>query len=424
VEFTNSTHAVLRFKTPLHAAVLRQALGRLVARHTVLSAHVADTDGGPRFVLNPSRVIDVTALDLSSVPAESRVRDAAYLAGKLVWMPFGVDEHWMRVFSIRLSATDFVLGFVIHHFIADGLSVDIAARELLLTYASIVTKRTVQLCELPIQYFDYVAGLNAWLASGAAERHMKHWQTKLRNAPSSLIRPDREIDPDVPGQVLTEAFEIEGRTIDRLRSYAVQHNWFLHSVILAVVAAALASFNGASEVVVVTRTSGRLYPPVQCLIGAFFDAIAIRIDVRGSDTFHELAAQTNATYLESIAHQQIPYQLVKDLLPSIGASAVAPFVNFKDAESRTERGPMAVEKFEIPPRPVEMHNARRYSSFNMPIVIHDDGLRGSVDYLSLSYRPETVPRFVRHFCTIVHEVAADPLRSLSALASTVEHALG
>jgi non-ribosomal peptide synthetase component F len=85
---------------------------------------------------------------------------------------------------------------------------------------------------------------------------------------------------------------------------------------------------------------------------------------------------------------------------------------------------LAVEPIDIPLRPVEMHNARRYSSFYMPLAVHEEGLRGSVDYLSLAYHQETVPRFVRHFCAIVTEVAADPQRRLSAFALKVSNAIG
>jgi len=195
LEFVNSTHAALRFPGQLNISALQSSIRTLTARHSILNTFVADTPDDPMFVVNSDRETPLEIIDLSGIEASEVV--AKKIATERIWKPFDAGaESQLRVFAIRLSGTEYVVGFVINHFIADAWSVRIVIGELLHAYAAFEAGVEPSLPELPIQYFDYVAGINEWIRSGAAKSSATYWLEYLRNAPATQVPPDFHIEPE------------------------------------------------------------------------------------------------------------------------------------------------------------------------------------------------------------------------------------
>lgn len=418
IEFVNATHAAFEFRGRLNLAVLRESVRLLVQRHSILASQVVDTPAGARFVFDLDREVDVQAIDLSGTAAENRRALAVHMAGELVWKPFASStEAWFRIFVISLGASEHVIGFVVHHFICDGWSTAIIQGELLALYVALAAGRRPTPSELPIQYFDYVMSMNDWITSGAADSSATYWRDHLRDAPPTRVPPDFHPAPETAGPLASQSSHLSIEAVARLRDLSRSRGLLMNAIALAALAASVAHLTESRDIVIVSRICGRTQPVLLGLVGAFFDSIALRIRVSMEMTFSAFAGEVQRTLVDSYQHQDYPYQLVKSSLPVIGASDIAPMLNFIDArvvsghDGRLSR----IRPFPLPPAPPSTPTAGRYNGFHTVVRIDEGGLHATTEYLPLLYKEETATRFVRTLCRLLDRASWQPQLKLEPL---------
>ena len=419
LDFTNCVHTTFELRGPLHLAALQESVRALVQRHSILSARVAGAPAGPEFVLDPHREASLDLVDFSHIDAGQRRAFAARAAGDLIWKPFASEtEAWFRVFAMTLTANKHVIGFVVHHFICDLWSTRIMVNELLSLYKALATGLQPSLPELRLQYSDYVIGMNEWLRSGEADSTSAYWRDILRNAPPTRVPPDCLVAADRTGPIATQSSHLSPDSVAKLRRLGRSRGIAMSALIAAAMAAVVAHFSSSGDIVIVKRILGRRDPSLLCLVGAFFDSIALRISISMNATFNALASQVHRTLMQSYVHDNYPYQLVKSSLPQIGASDVAPMLNFSDAgtdDSPARKNSTLLRPFELPPRPVIMTSAGRYTGFNTRVSIDSRGLHIRAEYLGLLYSEATAARFVQTFCDLLQQASLLPERPLASL---------
>ena len=414
VEFVNAAHAAFELRGPLDLCVLKKSVEHLVQRHSVLASRVVESPAGPRFVLERQRAVDVRTFDLSGVPARDRRDHTERTAGELIWMPFtSSTEGWFRLFVISLGAAEHIVGLVVHHFICDGWSTAIIKGELLALYAALLGGQRPALPELPIQYFDYVMSVNEWIASGASQACERYWREHLRDAPPTRVPPDFRAPPEKTGTLTSSSSRLTVEAVSRLRELSRSLGVQMNTIVLAALAAVMAHFSGSSDIVVVNRVSGRNQPALLGLVGAFLDSIAVRTRVSAGMTFAALAGQIQETLKQSYRYQDYPYQLVKSALPSVGASDLAPLLNFIDA--RVDSSSARIAPFAIPPAPPTTPSAGRFNGFHVIVRMSEDGLQATIEYLRLLYKEKTVARFVTTLCDLLDRGSSRPHLTLETL---------
>ncbi len=415
INFVNSAHHAFKLKGPFDPASFQRSLELVTTRHSILKARVADASDGPRFVFDPELEIRLELIDLSHLPAAQREAAARDIATERIWKRFDDAEPWLRMFAITLGATEHVVGFVLHHFIADGWSVQIVLAELIAAYTALAAGDTPWLPELPFQYFDYVAGMNEWIRSGAAEGSGAFWREYLRNAPPTLVPPDFDVPPDAVGAIETEIDHAPGEVVARLQGLGKSTGTSLHAIVAAALIAVTADCSQSGDIVLVNRTHGRITTELCYLVGAFFDSVAVRACVATEMSFEALASRVQEDMNRSSPHRSYPYHLVVAALPEIGASPIAPTLNFMHALGASAPGaPQSghVEPFELLPRPPI--NGRN-TALQTTVLLDAAGLHCRTEYLTLMYKSETIARFNRSFCRLLEQATRDPLRSLSEL---------
>ena len=84
-----------------------------------------------------------------------------------------------KVLFIRLSPTDNLITFSMHHIVADGWSLSILLQELGTVYSAALKASKPDLLPLPYQYVDYAAWEAAQVRDGLFERQLNYWREKL-----------------------------------------------------------------------------------------------------------------------------------------------------------------------------------------------------------------------------------------------------
>jgi len=390
-----------------------------------LSARIVDGKDGPEYLFDELQAIPLETMDVSGLPTEAVVEEARRLASEQVWKPFEcASGPWVRSFLIRLGDMDYVFGMVVHHLLADAVSMGIARTELMQAYRLYAMgQRPAAREKESLQYADWSVAMNEWVQSGAGETHARYWRGLLRGAPATRIRPDRELDLDEYSDVALHSFHVPSGLVAQLRRLGERKRCFFQAIIAAGLIATIASVTKSTDVVVASQITGRHDSNVMGMIGPLFDAFAIRVNVALTAGFEELLEAVQRQLIDSLPHQAYPFEMVKAALRGIGASDAFPMFNLldlSDQRAEEDRGTGIAQHFDLLQHPLEIQSRRIHTSFYLRLLVREDGINAQIVYLASMYQAHTISAFAETFCRVLQEAVAHPGRKLPSPAGERE----
>jgi hypothetical protein len=296
----------LRLRGRLDVGGLRAALTGVAGRHEVLRT-VLRLQGSEvvQVVAGPADV-DLPVLDIEGDAALALARAAA-----LAQAPFDLGSGpLMRCALLRLDHDDHVLVLVLHHTIADGLSVQVLIRELTASY----TDAAQALEDLPIQYADYAAWQRDQVAGGELEDQVAYWTTALAGLKPLRLPADPASASPVPYSAVTVPAQVAAPVVRQLRLTAPGGAVTPFMVLLAGYAVVLSRWSGQRDLAIGIPAGGRSEVALEPLIGLFVNSLAIRVDVDPEASFADLLAQVRDRCLAAYSNAGAPFDLLVDRL--------------------------------------------------------------------------------------------------------------
>lgn len=425
--FACGTHFVISVSGVFDVPLFTLSLRMLAARHVILSARVMDDGQGPCFVYDTGHEITPLVVDLSTTADRGSISDhARRLAHDLVWAPFELGKDpWFRAFVISPGSTDHIVGFVIHHFIADKRSIYIAARDLFAISSALAAGQTPALPELRVQYHDYVLAVNEWLASDNVRLMEGFWREHLRGAPTTRIPPDFEVDPDAVGIARMTWFDLPPALTAKLRDRTGCNSLQMHVYLTAALSATLAWFSRSADILTLHRISLRNDAVLSNLVGAFFDAMAVRVPVDLSDSFASCVERTQQVFHRCYEHSAYPFAMVRRVLAEVTETGIAPMMNFIDTYADSEASPgegatpsgsgLILHRLDVSSLPVETHMARNHPGFYLTVTHQVSGMRARIEYFEQRYTEQTIADFIHALSHVLEAGLTDPAMPLDRL---------
>src|SRR5690606_23396110 len=158
----------------------------------------------------------------------------------------------LRVALIRIAEDECILVMVLHHIIADGVSMQLLTDELAARYRAAVGGEALAaqyLDALPLQYTDYAAWQRNWLAAGAKDRQLAYWQDVLGSEHPVLALPaDHPRQPVANYRAARCSFDLPHDALTGLRRLAGDRNATLFMALLAGFSALLHRYTGQEDI--------------------------------------------------------------------------------------------------------------------------------------------------------------------------------
>jgi hypothetical protein len=315
------TPTAVRLNGNLDVVALGKALDAIVARHDALRTTFVTVEGTPRQVVAKSVSLDMPLIDLTEQAETEREEQAQRLLQHEARKPFDLSQGpLIRAILLKLKNEEHILLVTMHHIVTDGWSMGIFNRELSTLYEAFHKEQPSPLAELPIQYLDYADWQRRWFEGEVYRSQLAYWKEKFTTLPAALELPTDHPRPNVQAY---KAFRGARHTIrlskqltKDLRLLCQKENVTLFMALLAAYQVLLHRYTGESDLVVGTPMAGRQMPATEELIGLFINTLALRTDVSGNLSFHELLERVKQVALEAYAHQDLPFErLVKELQP-------------------------------------------------------------------------------------------------------------
>ncbi|WP_202918692.1 non-ribosomal peptide synthetase [Saccharothrix deserti] len=374
---------------PLDVNALQVALNALVARHEALRTRFAAEDGVPVQVVSATLTVPLVRLPSADVDAVVRAE---------VGRPFALhDGPLVRAGLIGITPEEHVLVLVLHHTIADGWSCAVLFDELALLYATEVTGAPHGLPELPVQYPDYAVWQREQVDGGAFAADADFWREALHGVPTVLPLPTDKPRPATP----------TGRGAELRAELGVDNGSFAR--LLAVFQCVLHRVTGQADFLVATPVAARTRPETEGLVGFVANTLPLRAKFTPDTTFGEVVAAAENATVAALAHQDLPFEQLVDIVAPQRTLAHAPLVQVMFA---VEPVPPAREAGPITLRPEAVANGG--AKFDLSLTVEQAGERWFArwQYDSELFTPETIAALHAVFVAAVHASPADRVAEL------------
>ena len=410
----------------LDVAALRAALSGIWSRHEALRARFSVVGGEPVQTFAPGGELPLPRIDLSALveaalsgagPTEVEAERLSLAAARL---PFALGHGpLLRARLVTLGPDRFRLALVVHHLVADGVSVGILEGELAELYQAAVERRPAALPELPCQYADFAVWQRGRLAADDArsEAEIEFWRGELDDLPALALPADR-----VPGGAArhvgrTLAFSLVGESQLGLSLAAVarQAGTTPFVALLAGFAAALARFSGQERFGLGVPEAGRPRGEAERLVGLFVNTVVVPVDLEDDPSGADLAVRLRARLAAALAHSTTPFErLVEALAPERDRERTPFFQVMVSARPEAARR-LALPNVALTPEALETATAK----FDLTLLA--DAAAGpsgsaSIEYDAGRFDAATIERWIGQFGRLTADLAARPGARLSDLA--------
>jgi len=296
---------------------LQQAWDAALDRHEALRTTFRNDSGVPVQVIEDepaARPLRVSTVE--DLPEGEREAAALAQIRELAGVPFDLAAGPLsRATLVRLSPTAHVLAVVMHHIVADGWSFRVLFEELSKDYEAITRGDGPIAEEPPIQYADFAL----WQLEqaedagfGPAERF---WRSELADAPPGLPLPT---DRPYPARQTFEAQSItstmDAELADSLRELAASNGTSMFAVLLAAYAVVLSRLTGSDDLLVAVPMAARTRSETESVVGLFMNTVPVRIRIDQYATLSDLTRSVHAATARVLAHQELPFARMVELV--------------------------------------------------------------------------------------------------------------
>lgn len=395
--------------------VLSQVVNEVVRRHEVLRTTFTTIDGMPVQRIASERETTLPVEDLTDLPEEARERRAQELAQAEAQMPFDLTTGpLLRVRLLRLTTTEHIVLFTMHHIVADGWSMGVLVQEVAALYRAYVQQQPSPLPELPMQYADFADWQRQWLSGPILQQQLTYWTEHLAGVPAVLNLPTDRPRPSAQSyRGATHSFTVAASTVMGLYQVGLQAQATLFMTLAAALNVLMARYSGQNDICLGTPIANRTRAELEPLIGFFVNTVVLRTRIDSSQPFVTLLEQVRTTALNAYAHQDIPFEHVVEVLNPERQLSHTPLFQVMLV---LQNAPM--EKLELPGltlSSMQIESTTAQFDLTVDLVEANGQLYGTVGYNKDLFEAATIERLTSHYIRLLEAIVADPTSRVSEL---------
>jgi amino acid adenylation domain-containing protein len=419
----------------LNITALEQALNEVVRRHEILRTSFiakmsSKTDKRPKYLGRPvqqvasSLTVILPVTDLSHLGEGERETESLRIVTDEFYKPFSYSSSsLLRVFLVRLSEREHVLGIVIHHLICDGWSLGVLLKEFFTLYESYSAGQHSPLPELPIQFADFAHSQREWLRGDVLQTMASYWKERLTNIQLfpeinlPFARPE-PASPDYQRMVESQSVTLPATSYQALEDLSRQHRVTLFMLLLAALNTLLYRYTGKEHVGVFSPIANRSWPETHALIGWFATGHVLTSDFSANPRFSELLGQVREVVLDAYAHQDIPASLLMRLLlphfentKLVQRNFEVPFVFF-DLRIQKQSS-LCLPGVDV--MPLQIPSSSADAGLSVIILEQAEEMKISIKYSADRFETAGVTQMLADFQNLLADIVANPEERVSVL---------
>ncbi|MCX4094352.1 non-ribosomal peptide synthetase [Nocardia sp. alder85J] len=394
------------FDVPAFAA----AVGDVVTRHESLRTVFVETDDAPA-----QRVLDAADLEIPVDVTEVAAADLDATVTAAVRYGFDLSsEIPLRARVFRTAPEDCVLVVLIHHIAGDGWSMTPLLRDLTTAYAARLGDRAPGWRPLPVQYADYTLWQQELLGAptdpgSVLSRQFDYWRRELDGVPEQTILPADRPRPRVAtyrGDMVF--FDIDAGTRAAVEQLATREGATVSMVLQSALAVLLSKLGAGEDVAIGSPIAGRTDEALAELVGFFVNSWVLRARVGATTSFAELLAQVKAKSLAAYENQDVPFELLVEMLNPARSAGRHPLFQVSLAFQNNTLPVLELSGVRIEPYRAVTATARLDLFVSIADAPAGEIWRGLVEYATDLFDRSTVDALAARYLSLLRRIVADP----------------
>jgi nonribosomal peptide synthetase DhbF len=407
---TYNITAAFRLTGSLDQAALAAAIRDVVDRHEILRTTYATDDSGEPY----SRILPVGEASPHVRMVEVASEDVPGVIEESVSHRFDLTaELPLRASLLRCSPREHVLVLVVHHIASDGSSSAPMMRDLIDAYTARKDGLAPQWEPLPIQYKDYALWQREVLGDVAdpdslAATQVEYWREELAGVPQPLSLPlDRPRPAERNSHGDTVALVVEPAVTAGLQKLADERGSTMSMLLQAALAVLLEKLGGGDDVTIGSPIAGRTDEALADMIGCFVNTQVLRVDLSGNPSFTDLLAQVRDKALAAYEHQDVPFDVLVELINPERSVAYQPLFQVLFAWQSYQMPDIGLPGLEMKFEQAIPSTSMVDLTFFM--AVDDTGaLRGDLQYATQLFDRDSAEVMAARFVRVLEQLVADP----------------
>ncbi|WP_162915562.1 non-ribosomal peptide synthetase [Paraflavitalea soli] len=408
----------LSFPQTIDIEKYRQAVAAVIQRHEILRTVFKKDEAGEvrQWVLERDAIDgDILYIDLKEI-AQPRAEANKYIE-RDKQLPFDLSAGpLLRGMLFRLSATQYLFYYNMHHIISDGWSMELLSKEVFVFYNALLNNREPELPPLSIQYKDYAVWQQQEVRSGSLQGHKAYWLQQLGGELPLLALPEDKPRPLVltaNGHAL--ATVIGPAILEPLRQFCADNQATLFMGLLSTLNVLFYRYTGQEDIIIGSPIAGRQQGELEHQIGFYLNVLALRSRFSGRDSFKTLLQQVRRETLAAYEHQAYPFDhLVGELelkrIPGRSVLLDVMMVLQNQRHQDTEDNFFGNQEGIIDEGPVSVK-----LDLNIDFFEVNNGLCMRLFYNSDIYEKDTAARFMQHYISLLKLLVQQPQAAINRI---------
>jgi hypothetical protein len=375
-------------------------------------------------IVGPVPKLELPLVDLRHLPLADRETQAAKLSASDATLPFDLEEGPpFRMQLVHLADNEYVLLVTIHHIVCDHWSMQVFRKELLILYEAFSQGRSSPLCEVPLQFVDFISWQRELWTKGFLKPQLAYWKKQLAGpVPEMTFHKAGKGKHNKASGLATsrQPIAIRADVLTELKAMACRERVTLFMILVSVLDALLYLRTGQRDIRMGTTVANRSRRS-EDVMGNCLNAVILRTQLFPEMTFPQLLKQVRDVTLSALVHQDVPFGYVaQELMKRHGSKNHTPlfqvmFIYHTGSSHVAELPGLIFAPWDRKARRTDPEVVLTTLELIFDLRQTSTELTGSVTYKSDSFNDDWVREMVENLYKITERVLAVPDERISNL---------
>ena len=395
----------IRIEGKLNLIAMEKTINAIIERHEILrTTFYMHESGMPR-----QRVANDLFISLQSITAasESIVSEICLIEAQ---KPFDLQRGPLIRFKlIRCHEKKHFLVVVMHHIVADGWSIQLFLKELLLYYPHFCTHNFTSLPPLPIQYKDYASWERNQSQTNDWNNKITYWKSQLADAPPLLFYlTDKARGPKQTFNGSLCEHHYHKSLSKKIHAFCKSEDVTFFMVLVMAYQILLKYHSGQNDILIGTPVANRNTPESEEMIGCFINTIILRTRFTAMLTVRDILVHVKTMLLQASNNQDLSINKIIDSLKIERYPSFSPLFQVMLVLQNADDFSQKISLPELNIYPFEINNGSAKFDLTLSINETDAGFMGRFEYNTDIFYEKTIWAMINNFENLLEQIISYP----------------
>ncbi len=297
--------AIVKITGRIDVSVLKQAINKVIEQNDSFRIQLTTESGVPYQYVRDYEEKDVECLDLSKEQAEQRMLELRSIPLELL------DAELYRFVIMRVGEAETWINFKMHHIISDGISMNLAANDIMQHYSNIINGNSSP--RKDSSYLDFIQVEHDYEQSERYQKDKEYWLAKFVTMPEVMSL--KSYNPLTVGtDARVDRLILEDELHRGVKAFCEEHKISIFTFFLGALYIYMHKVTNEQDVAIGTLYANRTTKKEKETIGMFVSTVATRMLVEPEQELLSFLKNVAKEQASILRHQRYPYnQIIRDL---------------------------------------------------------------------------------------------------------------